>query len=218
MFDFLREKDPELGKRFALSMSGRISGPHQLYNYAALPAGATLVDVAGGSGHVCVDLARKYSHLCFIVQDYEDIVDYGESTYATNTQRLSIEWQAHDVFDPQPVKGADLYLLRHLLVDCPDGEAVQVLRHTADAMCDKSRILIVDGILPVEYGEDSGRMLNTIDLHLLSIFNSKERTLDQWKSLVESADKGLEIVRTWTDGKGGADGQAILEIRLDAKN
>ena len=214
LFDYLREKDPELGKRFALSMSGRTSGPHHLYPYESLAAGAIIVDVAGGSGHVCVDLAHRHGHLRFIVQDYDDIVSYGRSSYAS--EKLPIEWHANNVFDPQPVKGADVYLVRHLLVDFPDAEAVQILKHVADAMSDTSRMLIAEGIMSEEFGEESNRTLNTIDLHLLCLFNSKERTVRQWKALVESVGKGLEVTNLWL-GDGGADGQGMIEIMRKPK-
>ncbi|KAJ4395788.1 hypothetical protein N0V93_000002 [Gnomoniopsis smithogilvyi] len=210
-YDYMRLENPDLGRKYALSMSAPSHGPHTLYPYAQLPAGSFVVDVGGGSGHITAPLARLYPKLKFVVQDSADTIVYGQSVYGS--EGLPIDWQTVNFFKEQPVKSAKVYLLRHVLVDHPDRTSLQVLNCIANAMDEDSRLLIADAIVPDQYGEDSDSLLNVLDLHLLCMFNSKERSLGQWKELLESVEKDLEIVKVWrTDDSMGQ--EALMEIKL----
>lgn len=212
LYDYLRLEAPELGHKYALSMSFPSNGPHTLYPYAQLAAGSRVVDVGGGSGHITAPLARQFPQLKFIVQDSVETIEYGKSIY--RSEGLSIEWQTVNFFQEQPVHGAKVYLLRHILIDHPERTSRQILGCIAKAMDKESRLLIADAIVPDRYGEDSDSLVNALDLHLLCLFNSKERSLQQWKELLGSvAAKELEIVKVWrTEDSVGQ--EAMLEVKL----
>lgn len=55
---------------------------------------------------------------------------------------------AHDFFTPQPVKYADVYLLRFILHDYPDRYAVKILENLVPALKDGARLIVMDGVLP----------------------------------------------------------------------
>lgn len=211
LYDYLRLENPELGQKYALSMSFPSNGPHTLFPYAQLPAGSQVVDVGGGSGHITAPLARQYPHLKFIVQDSTDTIAYGQSIYGS--EGLPIDWQTVNFFQEQPVQGAKVYLLRHILIDHPDYTSLQILGCIANAMDKESRLLIADAIVPDRHGEDSDSLINALDLHLLCLFNSKERSLKQWKELLGSVAKGLEIVKVWTTGDAVGQ-ESMLEVKL----
>lgn len=89
------------------------------HNFGGLPHGAIVVDVGGGRGHHAIRLASQYPHIHFINQD----LDNKEPTLKEardNGKWLRVEWQKHDFFQEQPVQGASLYLLSHILMDNPD--------------------------------------------------------------------------------------------------
>ncbi|KAI7777518.1 hypothetical protein LA080_003467 [Diaporthe eres] len=213
-YDYMRLENPELGRKYALSMSApREQGPHALYPYDQLPAGALVVDVGGGSGHITAPLARRHPKLRFIVQDSisadTDVSVPGAGPLAPNLERQEV-----DFFTEQPVRGAQAYLLRHILVDWPDRAARRILGRIAAAMDEQSRLLIADAVVPDRCGEDSDGLINALDLNLLVMFNSKERSLKQWEELLESVEgRRLEIVKVW--GSGQSEGQeALLEVKL----
>lgn len=207
MYDYYRQCNPEHGRLFDLAMTGRPNGPYELYPYESLSAGSRLVDVGGGSGHVSARIARKHRQLRYIVQDSEETTSYGKSVYGP--EGLPLEFQVRNFFSEQSEKGAEIYLLRHVLVDHPDPAASQILGCIADAMDADSRILVEDVVLPDTIGEDSMRIHNVIDFHLLTLLNSKERTIDDWKDLIASTGKNLEIENIWR----GEDAECLLEIR-----
>lgn len=182
-----------------------------LYPYDQLPERSRVVDVGGGSGHITAPLARRYPQLSFIVQDSADTIAYGQSVYGS--AGLSIEWQAVDFFKEQPVQGAKVYLLRHILIDHPDRTSLQILNCIANAMDRESRILIADTIVPDQYGEESDSLVNVFDFHLLCLFNSKERSLKQWKELLGSVRRNLEVVKVW-QVEGAVSQESLLEVKL----
>lgn len=192
-------------------MSAPSNGPHTLYPFANLPAGSRVVDVGGGSGHITAPLAKQYPELNFIVQDSADTIKYGQSVYGS--EGLPIEWQTVNFFKEQPVQGAKVYLLRHILIDHPDKTSLQILGCIANAMDKDSHLLIADAVVPDNYGEESDSLVNVLDLHLLCLFNSKERSLKQWKQLLASVGKELELVKVWTTGDPVGQ-EAMLDIKL----
>lgn len=59
-----------------------------------------------------------------------------------------LRFEAHDFFSPQPVSGADVYLLRFMCHDYSDKYAAKILQGLVPALGPKSRILLFDGIMP----------------------------------------------------------------------
>ena len=55
---------------------------------------------------------------------------------------------AHDFFEQQPVKGADVYLLRWILHGWSDKYATNIIRSLIPAMKHEARILVSDLCLP----------------------------------------------------------------------
>jgi 2,7-dihydroxy-5-methyl-1-naphthoate 7-O-methyltransferase len=85
-------------------------------------------------------------------------------------------------FDPLP-SGADLYLLKGILNDWPDREALAILRRCAEAAGASGRVIVLGGILP----EGSPKIL-TIEMVLLG---GKHRTVSEFRELAHEA--GLQV-------------------------
>lgn len=169
------------------------------FDWAGLVGGALVVDVGGSTGGAAVALAEAFPRLRVVVQDLPANAESGRKMAAEGAwaPRVAerVEFQAHDFLQPQPVKGADVYLLRMILHDWPDEMAVKIVRNLVDAMEGGSRLLIMDTVLP-----DPGsvpvsveRIVRVRDLTMLQAFNSKERDLEDWKHLLALVDPALEL-------------------------
>ena len=108
-----------------------------------------------------------------------------------------LRFQAHDFFTLNPVKHADVYLLRSVLHDWPDEDAIGILRNIVPRMGPNTRILINDVVVP-----SPGMMsmlhekyTRNLDVMLFSIFNAMGRSLEDWKSLIEKTNSRLNITR-----------------------
>ena len=123
-----------------------------------------------------------------------------------------ITFQGHDFTNPQPVKGANIYILRMILHDWPDKEATAIIRSILDAMVDtKSRLLIMDTVLPKPGSVPVSieRIVRNRDLTMMQCFNSKERDLDDWNDLLAATDSKLQL-KNVTQPFGSA--MSILEV------
>lgn len=132
----------------------------------------------------------------FIVQDLPSVESEFKRHLDPNlTSRLV--FQSHDFFTPEPVKGADVYFLKHVLHDWADPTSIKILRNIVPAMTPKkSRIVIMDGVVP-EYGEAPLALMKlstSMDLQMMVALNARERTLDDWKMLFRQADSRFEFV------------------------
>ncbi|CAI7591567.1 unnamed protein product [Penicillium glandicola] len=170
------------------------------YEWQRIPDGGVVVDVGGSTGTSAFALAKAYPHLSFIVQDLHANVENGRKAAQSLSPDLvsRITFQAHDFTNPQPVQGADAYLLRMILHDWSDVEAVAILKHVVVAMDRaKSRLLIMDTVLPkpgsVPVSEE--RIVRARDLTMMQAFNSKERDLEDWNELFAAADSRLQLVK-----------------------
>ena len=140
-------------------------------------------------------LGSAYLDLHFVVQDLP-------TTLASRTSRVPdslasrVTFQPHDFFTPQPISDADFYLMRMIIHDWADSDALKILGHIANAMKPTARLLIMDTVLPAP-GEGPilyEAMLRVRDLTMLEAFNSRERDIEDWKQLIEAVEPKLELV------------------------
>ncbi|MCJ1233940.1 hypothetical protein MMC14_001898 [Varicellaria rhodocarpa] len=175
-----------------------------------------LVDVGGGRGQIIDNVRKKRPELRgrMIVQDLPREIEGREPCEG-------VECMAHDFFTPQPIMGAYIYLLRHILHDWPDAACRSILTRIVPVMRrDHSRIIIIDAVLP---GTDAHARLpsanvnadtspsvfwSLLDIGMMTL-GGMERTVAQWQALVESVE-GLRVGRV--EERGGRDGlvEALL--------
>ncbi|PYI14508.1 putative O-methyltransferase [Aspergillus japonicus CBS 114.51] len=91
-----------------------------IFNFDVLRPGATLVDVGGGRGHHSLRLAMQFPQSSFTVQDFMCKKPTIREEPAIAEAMSRVTWQQHDFFEKQPVRGASLYLLSHILMDHTD--------------------------------------------------------------------------------------------------
>lgn len=219
-FDFLAQT-PDLRTKFAHYMKNvtasegtKIDHLLEGFDWGNLADGATVVDVGGSNCHASIALATRFPQLRFVVQDLPDTIAKADALLGSTSPSVSsrITAQAHNFFSPQPILGAQVYLLRMILHDWPEAEAINILQNLLPALAanpgsNGSRLLIMDTVLPVP-GDRSGKdaatdpieeaMLRARDLTMLEAFNSLERELEAWEHLIDQAwktDKGNHGVK-----------------------
>jgi 6-hydroxytryprostatin B O-methyltransferase len=152
------------------------------------------VKVGGSLGHASIAIVEKFPDIQITVQDLPDVVKQGRTSLpnAPHTQRVSFE--SHDCFHEQKTI-ADAYLLRQILHDWPDEDAERIVRNIVPAMRPGARLLIMDIVVP-QPGVISPYMekyIRVYDISMFSMFSAKERTLEQFRELVERCDARLRF-------------------------
>ncbi|KAJ4288909.1 hypothetical protein N0V90_011250 [Kalmusia sp. IMI 367209] len=194
------DRDPARAKRMAGAMQFMHSGPgydirHVVDNFDwGDAAHGLLVDVGGGNGTVGAAIARALPNIHCIVQDLPEVVkDVDIPEDLREGERLKLV--AHDFFQKQPVKDADIYLLRWILHDWSDKYAVKILQNLVPALKQGARVVVNELNLPPPVGLSpyKQRSARGFDLAMKALQNAKERDAQDWKDLFHNADPRFKL-------------------------
>lgn len=197
----------------AMDLKHLISG----YAWLNVKEGGVVIDVGGSTGSAAIALAQTFPHLSFIVQDLPANAESGRKSASETLSKeiLSrVTFQGHDFTQPQPVRDANVYLLRMILHDWSDTEAIAILKNIIAAMDPAvSRLLIMDTVLPKPGSVPISveRIARARDLTMLQAFNSKERHLEDWEELISSAGGGAQLAAV-VQPFGSA--MSVMEVKL----
>ncbi|KAG6910302.1 hypothetical protein DXG01_011699 [Tephrocybe rancida] len=211
MWDWYEEPGNEWrARRFTASMKGGGDRfPPQIFtsgiNGDLLKPGDVVVDVGGSIGSVALTLYKTFPKLHYVVQDLGKQIDEAKKIYGV----------VHDFFTPQPVKNAAVYFLRVVVHDWPDHDAKRILSNLRDAAGPSSKLILFDTLalyscedpsstvsvrkvpspLLANLGVAGAGFATGLDLQMLTLFNGKERTEDEFRELGNATGWKLESVK-----------------------
>jgi hypothetical protein len=192
VFDFLAGH-PEQAAIFDEAMTG-IHGSESAavldaYDFSGIER---LVDIGGGNGSQLAAILERYPQLQGTLYDLPGVVERANPRIqaAGLTQRMHLV--AGDFFHSVP-PGADAYLLRHIIHDWDDAQAIRILRSIHEAIAEEGRVLIVESIVPA--GNDPS-FVKLLDLTMLVIPGGQERTQSEYELLLGRA--GFRLVHVTT--------------------
>lgn len=149
-----------------------------------------LVDVGGGQGSLVLSLLERYPKLSAVVADLPHVI--ASTRVAIERAGLADRCRviACDFFEAVP-EGADAYVLAHVLHDWDDGACRRILECCRKAMGPAAKLLIIEGIIPVD---GSQSRLKWLDLEMLVLTQGgRERTAAEYRVLLQSS--GFELSR-----------------------
>ncbi|KAK5123263.1 hypothetical protein LTR85_002693 [Meristemomyces frigidus] len=151
--------------------------------------------VGGSAGQVSKAIAASAPKLRFVIQDQPSMVAEGEAELEDSLQDRFV-FQHHDLFEKNPETALAVFLLRLILHDWPDRDAVVILRQVVRKMGPTTRLLINDAVVPVPGSVHplQEKYIRNVDMMMLSMLNGLERTRKDWEALIEETDPGLRIV------------------------
>jgi O-methyltransferase domain/Dimerisation domain len=147
-----------------------------------------LVDVGGGQGHFLRELLLGCPELSAVLVDFPDVVAAAD-TWRTGDLAQRCEIVAGDCTEWVP-EGGDLYLLKGVLVDTSDADALKILRNCRRAIRPDGRLLVLDTI----YSPKSRSQEVLLDILMMSLIEGCDRSESEYRSLLQEA--GFEWTRT----------------------
>ncbi|CAI6227371.1 unnamed protein product [Periconia digitata] len=191
-------KNPEKATKWAKGMQVFTQRPQfdmryltDSYDWASLGK-AQVVDIGGSSGHASIAIANRFPNLSFIVQDMEMVV---KNATAPPDIQDRIRFMPYNLFTPQPVYGADVYFMRWIMHNWSDKYVRLMLGALFPALKLGARVIIQESLMP-EPGAVAlwkEKNLRATDMNMASAFNGKERTVVEFKSLVEKFEPALVL-------------------------
>lgn len=190
-FEYL-ESDPEEREVFqgAMTSFSSMTVPTVIdaYDFSGI---GTLVDVGGGKGFMLASILRKYAGMKGILYDMASVVGGVPASLANDGLSARCKVQAGDFFAGIPA-GGDAYIMKHIIHDWNDEKAALILRNCRKALEGKpnGKILVVDAVVPPG---NEPNLAKLIDIEMLAMCESEERSREQFEKLFASA--GLRLNR-----------------------
>ncbi|KAI1203724.1 S-adenosyl-L-methionine-dependent methyltransferase [Nemania serpens] len=202
VFDMLADQ-PERAARFANAMvyfnSIEDLASHHLCDAYDWTSVSQVVDIGGSAGSTAVALATRLPRMSIIIQDQAVLEDQArQSIPPALADRVS--FMAHDFFQDQPVRDADVYHFRWIFHDWSDQYCLKLLRALMPALKPGARVVVSDFVVP-ESGATSWYaegLVRGFDLAMMELFNAREREEQDWQRLFAEADSRFQFagVRT----------------------
>lgn len=182
-FEFLIG-NPEYAATFLTAMAN-LSNPETdpviaAYDFSRF---GKIVDIGGGRGALIAGILKRASNSQGVLFDAAHATgEAGPILEAAGvTQRCVIEHGSY--FESVP-GGGDAYLLKHTLHDFDESQSLAVLKNIRDAINPGGSLFVIEYVLP---GNNTQHVGNIIDLWLMLLLGTKERTSAQYGELLSGA-------------------------------
>ncbi|KJZ74416.1 hypothetical protein HIM_06226 [Hirsutella minnesotensis 3608] len=200
-----------------------------VYPWAEVREGSLIVDVGGGIGGATLPIVNQFKSLQLKIQDLAEnssrFSEFLEAQYPDVAASGRASFQEQDFFEKNQQPGADVYFMRHIILNWPDAQAVTLLGNIAEAMSSSSKLLICEHVALPSRRQGGGQddtyvapepllpnwgagFTSRLDLQVLASINARRRIEADYAALATRA--GLELVRVWRNfGE-----EVIMEMQL----
>lgn len=157
-----------------------------------------VVDVGGGTGALLAAVLHAHPHLRGTLVDLPQTVARAIPLFQSAGVAERVVLAGQSFFDPLPA-GAGLYLLKNVLCDWPDTDAVRILRRCAEA---GSRVVVFTNTAPGERANP--------ELLMMVLVGGRDRTIAELERLGGEAGLRLFATRRLPGGKTAVEFRSML--------
>jgi hypothetical protein len=192
-------RDPKIPSRWsqereASAIFRAVMGTAPAEDYAPIAeawdfCGAKVVaDLGGGGGSLILAVLKLQPHLRGILVDLEPSVEAARSRFAVEDPSRRCGLIVADLMQTVP-RGADVYMLKHVLHGRQDEDAVTILKNCRAAIPENGSLLIIEFVLPplVSHADPQLEAHLMSDLNMLAVTGGRERSEREWRALLDAA-------------------------------
>ena len=184
LFEYLQQ-DADAGRSFNHGMTNvsamLVYAILIAYDFAGI---SSIIDVGGGEGTLLRKILELNPAAKGTVFDTAAVIASTREKFHSAACGERCSYIAGNFFDSIP-EGGDAYLLCGVLHDWDDDHAITILKNCRKAMAADGRLLLVEMIVPED---DSASFSKLLDLNMLVMNGGRERTADEFRSLLEASD------------------------------
>lgn len=188
-FDYIAS-DPELSAIFNDAMTNiselAIAPVVAAYDFTRF---GTVADVGGGHGRLLAAVLAAAPAARGVLYDLPTVVDGAPELLSRYGVGERVEVVPGSFFDRVPA-GADAYVLKNIIHDWPDGEAIAILRNVRAAATPGTTLLLIEAVIPDHDREFIGKWT---DMEMLVGVAARERSEDDYRNLYQQA--GFRLTR-----------------------
>ena len=189
------ESHPELRGTFDLSQAAWLAPDlEEILHHVDLSNREVVVDVGGGDGALLEHLLTRYPHARGVLIDLPTAAERAHERLSVAGLSGRFEICPGDFCATVP-SGGDVYVLRQIMHDLTDERCRKLLTACRAAMTEHSALIIID-LVTDEHTPDDGdpHMTSLMDLYMMSLFGTKERTSLEFDGLLAAAGFAVRAV------------------------
>jgi len=150
-----------------------------------------IVDVGGGNGTLLTEILRAYPEAGGTLLETPRVAETARTRFRNQGTAERCRAVPGDFFEHVP-EGGDVYLLKWVLHNWSDEDALRILCSCRRAMGPGARLLVIESVLPDGDGPHPSRAM---DLAMLVLSGGRERTRGDYAALLGRAGLRLVSVR-----------------------
>jgi hypothetical protein len=186
-FDYLAAH-PEVNAMFDRSMArvSQVENPIIARSYPFARHGWA-IDVGGGQGGLLAAVLDQHPGVRGVLFDQPQVIAAPDMLA---DGRYTGRWEAvaGDFFRNVP-PGGDVYLLKRIVHDWDDDQALTILGNCRDALRGEARLLIIDAVMKPGNEPDTNKYM---DVSIMTLTAGRERTENEFRKLCQAA--GLAVL------------------------
>lgn len=153
----------------------------------------TIIDLGGGKGGLLAEILKNNSFAYGILYDLPHVMASAHDYVSSQNLETRVNCVPGSFFEKID-RVCDLYVLKRILHDWNDEDCIKILLNCRESMPKNSKLLIIEAVVATGNTKDFAK---DVDLAMLVLFGGKERTENEWKILLQSANlKLLHIHKT----------------------
>ena len=189
VFEFL-SKNEDQAKVFDAAMVGvhgrESSAMTDAYDFSGI---AVLADIGGGNGSLLTTVLKKHPSMKGILYDLPGVTERAKANLKAAGVSDRCNVIGGSFFESIP-SGANAYLMRHIIHDWNDQQAISIFKNVKRVIGKEGRLLVVEGVIPPGNDPNFGKLL---DLTMLVLPGGKERTEEEYRTLFKAG--GFQLTR-----------------------
>ncbi len=182
-------KHPKIGATFDRAMTVETAHIARAVLYAYDFSGfRKIVDVGGSNGTLLAAILQAHPDMQGVLFDRSRVIEAAGRALKSAGVSDRAECVGGSFLKSVPA-GCDAYILKNIIHDWNDEQAVEILSNCRSAMEDNGKILLVERLLQDEHAASMEAICADLDMLVLGGANSaRERTRAQYEALCRSAD------------------------------
>jgi O-methyltransferase domain/Dimerisation domain len=149
-----------------------------------------IVDVGGADGGLLLAILEANPHVHGTVFDRPQVVEAARQAIHAKNYQTRCNAIGGDFFQAVP-PGGDLYVLKFILVDWKDAEAIRILQNCRTAITPDGKLLVIEMTIPDDNNSSPGQLF---DLNMLVMTGGQERTQSEYGALLAKAGFHLDRI------------------------
>ncbi|MBW3541439.1 MAG: methyltransferase [Planctomycetes bacterium] len=190
LWDFLSadaERERVFVRKMSLFTEKHIAAILKVADFSGV---GTLADIGGGCGALLAAILQRHPHLRGLLYERPEVVSAARERFREAGVAERCEVVGGNFLESVP-RGADAYLLKHVLHDWHDAGALAILQNVRAAVEPGQKLYIIEGSVGHNlFGWDGYR--RWCDVYQMLCLPGRERTLDQFDALLARAGFQLD--------------------------